>query len=203
MLYNKDYDRHIASKRQNSQAFRGLLYHFDSTDLAHEKLQKQFDDIKEWRQLNKDFSIIGRTLQGRCGEYKTLVERIKPWAEVSDDLKFKSLIYSVQELAETRDRMPSLDIQGSLSALADLIGEGLRLMTTNQRKVGWTHPDAKLRDQIFLIPGCSMPAILRRQDGSQPTYSVVGHAYVDGYMDGKFWKSVNLSKQRLQDICLV
>lgn len=203
LLYNKDYDRHIASKRQNSKAFRGLLFHFDSTTLAHEKLARHFGEIKAWRILNKDFSILGNTLKGRCADYKPLIgAQVKPMSVVPSGAIYFGLTKSVQSLAESY-RMPSLDIQGSLSTLADLIAEGLRLMTTSQCKVGWAHPDAELRDEIFLIPGCSMPAILRRQDSSPATYSVVGHAYVDGYMDGKFWKSVNLSQQRLQDICLV
>jgi hypothetical protein len=203
LLYNKDYDRHIVSKGQNSKAFRGLLFHFDSTTLAHEKLARQFDEIKMWRYLNKDFSILGNTLKGRCADYKPLIgAHFKPMSVLPTGAIYFGLMKSVQSQAESY-RMPSLDIQGSLSALADLIAEGLRLMTTSQRNVGWAHPDAELRDEIFLIPGCSMPAILRRQDGSPDAYTVVGHAYVDGYMDGEFWKSVNLSHQRLQDICLV
>jgi hypothetical protein len=205
LLYNTDYSRHIVTGRENWDAFQSLLFHFDSSYLAYEDLESHFSDVKQGRNQNKDFQLLGNSMEVRCPRYKIFDEEV---AEIdskrfSADSVFQTLKLDKIRKKAKRKRLPSLDVQASISALSNLIAKGLRLMTTSQSNVGWAHPDVELRDEIFLLPGCSMPVILRRQEGPLPMYLVFGHAYVDGYMDGQFWKSVTLSKQLLRDIWLV
>ena len=74
-----------------------------------------------------------------------------------------------------------------MTALSELIDEGMRLMTTEEGHPGWAHPNAIAGDRIYLLPGCSMPVILRKHVAAPGALSVVGHAYVDTMMDGEFW----------------
>jgi len=68
----------------------------------------------------------------------------------------------------------------------EMLNEGLRLMTTREGYIGWAHPRARPGDSVFLISGCTMPAILRKT--ADPSwFTLVGHAYVDGFMDGRKW----------------
>jgi hypothetical protein len=77
------------------------------------------------------------------------------------------------------------------------IPEGLRLMTTREGYIGWAHPHAHPEDSVFLISGCTMPAILRKT--SDPSrFTLVGHAYVDGFMDGRKW--IENASNSLKDI---
>jgi hypothetical protein len=73
----------------------------------------------------------------------------------------------------------------ALENLQDLINEGLRLMTTEEDHIGWAHPAAQIGDRLFLLKGCSMPAILRPSQDYQGTYTVVGRAYVQGVMNNE------------------
>ena len=57
---------------------------------------------------------------------------------------------------------------------------GMRLMSLDGKNVGmgWAAYDARLHDQVFLIPGCTVPVILRQgQDG---TYQLIGDAQIHG-----------------------
>jgi len=37
-------------------------------------------------------------------------------------------------------------------------------MTLNNDEygIGWAHPNARLEDEVFIIPGCTVPIILRQ-----------------------------------------
>ena len=90
-----------------------------------------------------------------------------------------------------------MDYVGLQEPLLELLNEGLRLMTAWDGHIGWAHPSARPGDSIFLISGCFMPAIFRKTPDSDH-YVLVGHAYVNGFMDGKEWVA-NASKS-LKDI---
>ena len=66
-------------------------------------------------------------------------------------------------------------------------------------RMGWAAPAARLYDEVFLIPGCRSPAILRpTTDGK---YRLVGDAIVIGAMMGEVWKDV--TAEQLQHIEIV
>lgn len=58
-----------------------------------------------------------------------------------------------------------------------------RLLVTSQGKIGLGAAAMRLDDEIFILPGCTVPVILRptRPNG----YRLVGCCYVHGYMEGE------------------
>jgi hypothetical protein len=214
LLYNDDYERHLheidglvawwrgqhGEHIARPEAFLSLLYNFDSDDLKREKLAYQFESIKRWRHLHRKFSINGKTLSSRCPRraigQKMSKSGVAPTSSnILSDIAL-TFLGANGPMNYHRSRLPTPDLKGSLSALSSIIDEGLRLMTTDRGDVGWAHRDAGIRDEIFLVSGCSMPMILRsasRESGG--AYKVVGHAYVDGFMDGEAW-----SKARTRDM---
>lgn len=74
----------------------------------------------------------------------------------------------------------------------------MRMMSQSDGRVGWAHPRAQLDDEVFLISGCTMPVILRRWPG-QNGHALVGHSYVQGLMDGEFWRRMDKEKD-LKDV---
>jgi hypothetical protein len=74
-------------------------------------------------------------------------------------------------------------IQNVVEYLAEAKTEGVAFMSTRSGYVGWAHNRAEPGDRIYLLPGCSVPIILRcRVNGG---YTVVGYAYVEGVMGGE------------------
>ena len=87
-----------------------------------------------------------------------------------------STTYWNVKLWERMDRMARLD---------------MRLMCLDdgpKYKIGWAAKGARLHDEVFLIPGCSSPAILRKRPDA--TYEVVGDAIVTGAMQGELWEKL-------------
>lgn len=81
---------------------------------------------------------------------------------------------------------PSIDVDTTLTSLFELIDEGFRLMTSREGDLGWASPIAQPGNDIYLLAGCSMPVILRSHKSRRQAFIVIGHAYVDGMMDGEF-----------------
>jgi hypothetical protein len=52
-------------------------------------------------------------------------------------------------------------------------------------RIGWAAKGAWLNDEVFLIPGCSSPLILRKNENGR--YQVVGDAIVHGAMKSEYW----------------
>lgn len=82
---------------------------------------------------------------------------------------------------------------------ANLIGR--RLITTTSGHVGLAPVTAVSGDTIYVIVGCSMPAILR-PDSTGKYYEVVGECFVDGFMKGEAMKDLDDGKHKLQEIIL-
>ena len=52
--------------------------------------------------------------------------------------------------------------------------------------IGLANPNALVNDEVFLLPGCSLPVILRRQPDGK-TYEIVGEAFIPGASEGQLW----------------
>lgn len=84
-----------------------------------------------------------------------------------------------------------------------------RLVTTRSGRIGWvscspsTRPDVEVRkgDVFAIVPGCSMPILLRLSD-HPCTFSVVGEAYLHGVMEGEVAAFVDQKIYSLQKIWL-
>lgn len=85
-------------------------------------------------------------------------------------------------------------------AIANLMGR--RLMTTTSGHIGLAPDNAFPGDKIFVIVGCSMPTILRRDSTDNRYHRVVGECYVDGFMTGEAMTALDNGKYQLQDLVL-
>jgi hypothetical protein len=218
LLYNEDYERHKhdidglvgwwVSQRSvhvaRADIFLSLLYNFDSDSLRHERLTNEFNSIRRWRHLQRSFLINGKSLSRRCPTY---VDGQKMPNFTGDPMHNVSevLIHALgfhETVDNLKSKMPTPDLKGSLSALSSVIDEKMRLMTTDRGDVGWAHHYSRIRDEIYLVSGCSMPVILRPayREGIK-VYKVVGHAYVDGFMDGKAWSKARSHDMVALQIC--
>lgn len=71
----------------------------------------------------------------------------------------------------------------TLRTIYSFLEDDMRFLTTCKGYIGWAHPRAEKGDKIYLLQGCSVPAILRKKpDGG---YVIVGDAYVQGIMNGE------------------
>lgn len=78
-------------------------------------------------------------------------------------------------------------------ALKAVAEKHMRLMSAQVNDngvLGLAHADAKLGDDIFLLPGCSVPVILRGEGGAD-RYTLIGDAIVPGIMFGERWHDLN------------
>jgi hypothetical protein len=202
LLYNKDYLKHIEEPH-----LLHILFEFDSKshsdDYKHEHL-KEYATVKEWRNLNRNFWIRGKTLERRCTGSNA--QRLKPsdpkpimiQPYQSPYMKERSLVPPMATVKMPPRTRPLIDIAGALNALTEIIENGMRLMTTAENQIGWAHPDARVGDKIFLLEGCTMPVILRHPKHNMDKFEVVGHAIVDKAMDGSLWS--DLDGRELRDI---
>lgn len=84
----------------------------------------------------------------------------------------------------------------------DMAKSNMRLMCLDdglEQKIGWAAPTARLHDEVFLIPGCSVPVILRCVGPGK--FQLTGDAIVPGAMNNEIWENVKL--QDLTNIKIV
>ena len=210
LLYNEDYTRHAIAPKMAYHLFK-----YDSREyreyrrdtrkdisVGKEKIADAFPKLKEWRQRNKDFLIFGKTLQHRAVDGRTAKEMQplifslnyappKLTKESSKGL-LSAEMKRLHHRGPLREKKPPpSSLKHALSVLSDLISENLRLLETTDSRIGWAHPHARVGDEIFLLAGCSMPAILRASDDAEGAYTVVGHAYLDQVMNNEKWENIN------------
>lgn len=110
---------------------------------------------------NKDLIICGTNLKDLTTDAKTIKER---------------KIYRDEERGTSDD-----DLRDASSWAANVLA-WRRLIGTKNGRVGITVAAARERDSIVILPGCSVPLVLRR-DGT--TWKLVGECFVYGLMDGE------------------
>ncbi|KAF2182072.1 hypothetical protein K469DRAFT_713151 [Zopfia rhizophila CBS 207.26] len=65
-------------------------------------------------------------------------------------------------------------------------------------RIGWAARAARLHDEVFLLPGCSIPVILCRRDEGR--YQFVGDTIVIGAMENEVWKKTGAEDLTLVEI---
>jgi hypothetical protein len=161
--------------------------------------------IKTWKAKNADLRIGGKDLRARSYTATTVAKNLHPGQSMSAHLRACLAIIPSKLMPDPElpwgnlldEGMVNTNTKLAVESCDRLIKEGLRLMTTEDDQVGWAHPAARLGDQLFLIEGCSMPAILRQCDDG---YLVVGHSYVHGVMSNELWS--RLYEEDFQTIVL-
>lgn len=78
--------------------------------------------------------------------------------------------------------------------------EDMRLMCLDDDSfgIGWAVKHARLRDEVFLLPGCSRPVILHSTKHGK--YKFIGDAIVGGIMRGELWKTTKQEHLTLVEI---
>lgn len=55
--------------------------------------------------------------------------------------------------------------------------------------MGMGHRNARVRNEVYILPGCSVPVILRRERlGHRDVFKLVGDAVVPEVMEGQKWR---------------
>lgn len=75
------------------------------------------------------------------------------------------------------------------------------LVTMNTGHVGFAPTNVQRKDKVFVLIGCSIPVILRR-DETGDYYKVVAECYMDGFMTGEAFEALDTGKYQLQTITL-
>ena len=84
----------------------------------------------------------------------------------------------------------------------DMVKSNMRLMCLDdgpEHRIGWAAPTARLHDEVFLIPGCNVPVILRCVEPGK--YQLTGDAIVPGAMKNEIWR--NIKSEDLMNIEIV
>ena len=202
-LYNGQYQVSGSQfSRRGPQIFH-YLFTFETTNGlsngAQEALRVEHTDIIEWRRLNEEFVVNEKTLIERSRDSRAIAYRGR-WNDAIRDSFWpgwkavKSWPFQYNPGERLIERLPP-NLDSALTSLGDLLKEGLRLMSTSKGHVGWVHPNAEIGDQIYLLEGCSMPAILRPSRARKDTFTVVGHAFVDGVMSNEVWSKLEPSSK--------
>ena len=174
-IYDPQYRTHTEAKHIFPYLWAALedhgKMHFHRATYRHDEYYaRNYKKIVQWFRLNANFAIQGKTL--------------RQWAHLTGEAarkkKFKGYIRHAPECDDDPDRL----------AMIDILDEGLRLITTDQDNLGWGHPESRPGDWVYLLAGCSTPVVLR-YNWVECSFSLVGHAYVDGFMDGGYWQRAN------------
>lgn len=127
--------------------------------------------VYEWLEKNQDFKMHGKTLHSHC--LYNVRQIVGNW--------FKAI-------SPTAHMTTPLDFPYLVPIIAQIVREKLHFVTLQQGHIGWADRHAEVKDEIWMISGCSVPVVLRRQPGGFDKYSVIGRAYIDGFMDGSKWR---------------
>ena len=92
-----------------------------------------------------------------------------------------------------------------LESFNELVSEGLCLMSTDQGDIGWAHPNAQQKDEVWLLEGCTVPVVLRSQrflpnKVDHATHTLIGQCYVVDTMEGEVWRKLKV--EQLQSVVL-
>ncbi|KAM3083039.1 hypothetical protein ACMFMF_002689 [Clarireedia jacksonii] len=134
--------------------------------------------LYNFAERNKEFSFCGTRLKDLLADAKTIRER-------------KTL---KDEKRSTSDE----DLRDASSWAANVLA-WRRLMGTKSGRIGITAAAAVIGDSIVVLPGCSVPFVLRRQGTS---WKVIGECFVYGLMDGEAATMVGCGKASVVDIQL-
>ncbi|CAI6341309.1 unnamed protein product [Periconia digitata] len=87
-------------------------------------------------------------------------------------------------------------------SFVEMVNSDMRLMgleMVTRSELGWATTGARLGDEVFLVPGCSRPAVLRKTDAG--TYQLLGDAIILSAMYGDLWTKIRA--EDLQSIEIV
>ena len=176
IIYTLTIDRHSRYLEDVPpiEQFRAELHQLVSeVDISHDfraETQSAIASARRWIQNNAPLLIRGRSLLDICQKIQP-----GPYEEDPDEQHLS------ERLLET-------------IGLGDESG-GKVLATLHHGHLGLVPVEAAKGDAIWVLQGCSVPVVLRRQN-VQETYTLVGECYIHHFMDGeaysKDWKAQHI-----------
>ena len=125
-----------------------------------------------------------------CGNRRSLTG-VQTLEECAESLPYPLFLYGPAAYWTWREF--ELDMRlGLFQHMAWRAEDDMRMMYLDagpKWRAGWAVKGALLYDEVFLIPGCSSPVVLRKTDDGR--YRVVGDAIVYGAMRGEYWEQLN------------
>jgi hypothetical protein len=157
------------------------LRHFNQLDTStgRNSLREAHSALTRWLVENKLFDIHGRSL--RRWIHKHRIENI----EISVSRSIGRVFFPSTNEVSNRKRFAD--------RLNRVVGQGMRLMVTNEGWVGMVHPHSQSGDTICTVYGCSLPLVLRK---SPRGYRIIGECYVhpiDRFGDLEKWDQTLLT----------
>ena len=104
-----------------------------------------------------------------------------------------SQLKSAYDIQEVYMGLKSGPLEIFISTLEQVLASGMRLATLKgSQLLGMVHPNAQVGDNIYLLRGCAIPAVLRAMEGADEgkRYHVIGGGYTiwqdQSYYD-RYW----------------
>jgi Heterokaryon incompatibility protein (HET) len=138
------------------------------------------------RTLTGDISF-GETLQRQSKEETRSISRDLEWVS-SWKRQLHSMLRSLSpSVAQSLipDRLKRREVQNPLIVSHVPCFPGYRLSITSQNFVAMVPETSEEGDILCILYGSSFPHVLRKVAGKEDTYTLVGSAYVHGFMDGE------------------
>jgi hypothetical protein len=151
-------DRYLSIPAPTRQYVDEMLHLVSFPLVSSKTLPERCQLALRWYHANKHFVWRGRTLEQLCRNATDPSAEPKPLSSRED---------------------------GFASRLIDTTGVMTmkrRLLVSKNGHIGMAPPEAQKGDLLFVLTGCSVPVVLRKQKSS---YSFVGEAFVYGFMNGE------------------
>lgn len=181
LIYDHKYKKYTEASLAPNLLFTSFYKIFKALHSDDEQVNAVFT----WLRENEGFKMHGRTLHDRAF-----------WAPVSISVNWLKAAF----VPDTHMTTP-LDFPHLTKVISRIVQEKLHIITLEDGQVGWADPRARFDDEIFMLAGCSVPVVLRRQHPGSSKYIVIGRAYVDGFMDGERWREGEQQARRIDIVC--
>ncbi|KAG4025506.1 hypothetical protein MFRU_056g00200 [Monilinia fructicola] len=112
-------------------------------------------------------------------------------------------IYPCFEIWDTRRLALFTDEKqddGSMTGESIMEKDFARLFTTRSGYVGATLGKISIGDEVWLVGGCRMPVVLRRNCGADDSHALIGAAYIPGLMKGEGLKEARMGNEDYQKV---
>ena len=115
------------------------------------------------------------------------------------ELKKVGRTEAITYLFQQEKGMDEVGVKQSIGLQSRLHGvcRGRNVFVTSNGRIGLGHPTVREGDEVWLLAGSIMPAILRPRDNGN--FEFLGETYVDGTMYGEAWPH---SEDQLVDLTL-
>jgi hypothetical protein len=173
-VYTARPGREYYMKQVHGHSFVRAFDFSHGTRPANDRLKGMVD----WLCSNRKFFTGAQTMENHAHPFSMRRTRLY-------------LTYGLRILSTEYYREEDMSFNVVWNRFIEIAQSNMRLMCLDDGPrcgIGWAATPARLRDEVFLIPGCSVPVILRRVGQGQ--FQLVGDAIVPGAMNNEIWGQV-------------